>query len=286
MGGGGSKSEDREDINDQKDDSKEEAKKSSSEEDEEDDETDDPVARIVHQLKKKNPDVAAIKELCNKAGEAKINLNKADLPPVIDPKADPKDPHVMKMLERIAKKTYLGDYPMHFLVGRPETENTPELLELVKFFFLKEHNMNARNKLGSTPLHRACAAGNVSMAKELIQWGAQVDDVNDMQLSCLSMACYAGHVEVVKLLLSNGCAKHIMYKSRYGVAPRDYVLKDEIFQLLKAAHQSASKSGAGAGADGKKAPSSAASAAAAALVRQVSSNKDMAEGDESKQTDE
>lgn len=123
------------------------------------------------------------------------------------------------------------------LVGRPSIQNTPELLELVKLLFLKDHPMNCRNKLGSTPLHRACAAGNAAMAKELIAWGAQVDAVNDLQHTCLHFACYAGHADVVQLLLDNGCIKQIQFKCAYGVAPCDYVLKDDIRQILKAAHR-------------------------------------------------
>jgi ankyrin repeat protein len=142
-------------------------------------------------------------------------------------------------MERIAKKTYLGDYPMHFLVGRSPHHNTPELLELVKLFFLKDHQMNCRNKLGSTPLHRACAAGNLQMANELIRWGAEVDAVNDMQLTCLHMACLSGSADVVKLLLENGCAKHINFKCLYGIAPVDYVLKDDVIALLRAARKGA-----------------------------------------------
>jgi len=153
---------------------------------------------------------------------------------------------VKKILERIAKKTFLGDYPMHVLVGRSPKHNTPELLELVKLFFLKDHQMNCRNKLGSTPLHRACAAGNAAMAKELITWGAQVDAVNDMQLTCLHMACLSGDAETVKLLLDNGCAKHITFKCLYGIAPVDYVLKDDVVALLRAARKNLPVGGAAA----------------------------------------
>ncbi len=159
--------------------------------------------------------------------------------------------------------------------------------------------MNCRNKLGSTPLHRACAAGNVQMARELINWGAQVDDVNDMQLSCLHMACYAGHTEVVKLLLEKGCAKHIQFKCRYGVAPMDYVLKDDIYELLKAARASKARAGSGAGASTSSSSSSGSSgaaiektpsvgaAAAAALIRGASSDTNrVVEGDEEKGDDQ
>lgn len=205
-------------------------------EEEEEEDFNDPIARIMFLLKKDSPDVDEIKALINNDDpETKIDLNTPDLPPAIPEDADMKDPHIIKMMERINKRTYLGDYPMHLLVGRSSKFNTPELVGLVKLFFLKDHQMNCRNKLGSTPLHRACAAGNADMVKELLAWGAQVDAVNDMQLSCLHMACYAGHAEVVRILLDNGASKHIHYKCVYGIAPADYVLKDDILQMLKEA---------------------------------------------------
>lgn len=203
-------------------------------EEEEEEDFNDPIARIMFLLKKDSPDVDEIKALINNDdGETKIDLNTPDLPPVIPEDANMKDPHIIKLMDRIAKRTYLGDYPMHLLVGRSPKFNTPELVSLVKLFFLKDHLMNCRNKLGSTPLHRACAAGNADMVKELLAWGAQVDAVNDMQLSCLHMACYAGHADVVRVLLDNGASKHIHFKCLYGIAPADYVLKDDILQMLK-----------------------------------------------------
>jgi ankyrin repeat protein len=196
----------------------------------------DPIQKLFYLLRKPIVDVDEVKELLN--SDSKINLNTPDIAPVLPEDADPNDPMIQRMKERISKKTYLGDYALHMLVGRPTSQNTPELIELVKLFFLKDHPMNCRNKLGSTPLHRACAAGNAPMATELIAWGAQADAVNDMQHTCLHMACYAGHAEVVQLLLDNGCAKHLQFKCIYGVSPVDYILKDDIFQLLKSAHKS------------------------------------------------
>jgi ankyrin repeat protein len=196
----------------------------------------DPIQKLFYLLRKPIVDVAEVKDLLNR--EARLDLNTPDIAPVLPEDADPNDPMVQRMKERISKKTYIGDYALHILANRGPSQSTPELIELVKLFFLKDHPMNCRNKLGSTPLHRACAAGNAAMAKELIAWGAQADAVNDLQHTCLHMACYAGHTDVVELLLQNGCAKHLHFKCIYGVAPVDYILKDEIFTLLKTAHKS------------------------------------------------
>lgn len=212
---------------------------------EEEDLATEPIQKLFFLLRKPIVDVAAVRDLLNAAGDGGINLNTPDEAPTIPEDADLKDPYIQKLMKRISDKTYLGDYALHFLVGRPSSQNTPELLELVKLFFLKDHQMNARNVLGSTPLHRACAAGNAPMVQELISWGAEVDAVNSMNLTALHLACYAGHADVVRLLLENGAAKHITFKCDYGIAPCDYVLKDEILQLLKTAHRGAKLNASG-----------------------------------------
>lgn len=193
-----------------------------------------PIQKLFALLRRDHVDVDAVKELVNGGN---IDLNTPDVAPVLPENANLKDPQIQKMLRRIQTRTYLGDYALHLLVGRPPSQNTQELIDLVRLFFLKEHQMNARNILGSTPLHRACAAGNAPMAAALISWGSSADATNNMSLTGLHMACYAGHTEVVKLLLQNGCAKQITFKSEMGLAPCDFILNDEILQLLKAAHK-------------------------------------------------
>lgn len=193
-----------------------------------------PIQKLFYLLRQRVVDTEAVKALVN---DGNVDLNIPDIAPTLPENANLKDPQVKKMLDRIASRTYLGDYALHLLVGRPAADNTQELIDLVKLFFLKEHQMNARNVLGSTPLHRACAAGNAPMAAALISWGAAADAVNNMNLTALHMACYAGHTEVVKLLLQHGCAKQITFKCSYNLAPCDYVLNDEILALLKSAHK-------------------------------------------------
>jgi len=204
---------------------------------EEDDEqflANNPIQRLFALLRRDQVDVDAVKEIVNGGN---IDLNTPDVAPTLPDNADLKDPQVQKILRRIQNRTYLGDYALHLLVGRPVTHNTPEVIDLVKLFFLKEHPMNARNILGSTPLHRACAAGNAPMAAALISWGASADAANNMNLTALHMSCYAGHTDVVKLLLQNGCAKQITFKSDMGLAPCDFILNDEILNLFKSAHK-------------------------------------------------
>lgn len=205
-----------------------------------------PIQKLFSLLRRDAVDVDAVKELVNGGN---IDLNTPDVAPIIPENANLKDPQVQKMLRRIQTRTYLGDYALHLLVGRPASQNTQELIDLVRLFFLKEHQMNARNILGSTPLHRACAAGNAPMAAALISWGSSADATNNMSLTGLHMACYAGHTEVVKLLLQNGCAKQITFKSEMGLAPCDFILNDDILQLLKSAHKQHKAGATAAAAD-------------------------------------
>lgn len=195
-----------------------------------------PIQKVFFLLRQPVVDVKQIKEIVNE--QSNDFLNQPDVAPTLPPNANKDDPEIQKIMKRIQSRTYLGDYALHLLVGRPASQNTPELLDLVKNFFLKEHPMNARNMLGSTPLHRACAAGNAAMVNALITWGASPDAVNNMNLTSLHMACYAGYADVVRILLQNGCAKQITSKCDYGLAPCDYVLTDEILVLLKSAHKS------------------------------------------------
>lgn len=136
-------------------------------------------------------------ELLRDPGTAKTLMNTADQPIPVPAGLDPKDPIVHDIEEYNRKRTFLGDYPMHLLVGRNPKYNTPELLNLVNVFFLNEHPVEAacRNVLGSTPLHRAVAAGNLPMAEALIsKTGTPVSIAvlhrqrSSVQLTCVERA--------------------------------------------------------------------------------------------------
>ena len=52
-----------------------------------------------------------------------------------------------------------------------------------------------------TPLHEACNSGNLAIVKELLNYGADVDILNDDEEVPLHMACKEGFVEIVKEIL-------------------------------------------------------------------------------------
>ena len=57
---------------------------------------------------------------------------------------------------------------------------------------------------GNTPLHSAACAGHVNVVKELISHGAMVEVHNENGHTPLMEAASAGHVEIGRLLLEAG----------------------------------------------------------------------------------
>ena len=61
------------------------------------------------------------------------------------------------------------------------------------------------NENGHTPLMEAASAGHVGVAKILLDRGAGINThSNEFKESALTLACYKGHLEMVKFLLEAG----------------------------------------------------------------------------------
>lgn len=72
---------------------------------------------------------------------------------------------------------------------------------------LLEHGANVSdcNENGHTPLMEAASAGNVSIARILVEHGASINThSNEFKESALTLACYKGHLEMVRFLLEAG----------------------------------------------------------------------------------
>lgn len=66
-------------------------------------------------------------------------------------------------------------------------------------------NVEDHNENGHTPLMEAASAGHVGVAKILLDHGAGVNThSNEFKESALTLACYKGHLEMVRFLLSAG----------------------------------------------------------------------------------
>ena len=70
---------------------------------------------------------------------------------------------------------------------------------------VEDHNEN-----GHTPLMEAASAGHVGVAKILLKSGAGINThSNEFKESALTLACYKGHLEMVRFLLDAGADQAI-----------------------------------------------------------------------------
>lgn len=77
--------------------------------------------------------------------------------------------------------------------------------EVVKFLLEHGANVEDHNENGHTPLMEAASAGHVELAKILLMHGAGINThSNEFKESALTLACYKGHLDMVRFLLEAG----------------------------------------------------------------------------------
>ncbi|XP_015790056.1 ankyrin repeat and KH domain-containing protein 1 isoform X2 [Tetranychus urticae] len=79
-------------------------------------------------------------------------------------------------------------------------------VDIVKLLISHGANVNAQTSQGNTPLMYACAGGHVDVVKVLIEAGANVEDHNENGHTPLMEAASAGHVAVAKILVEKGAS--------------------------------------------------------------------------------
>lgn len=77
--------------------------------------------------------------------------------------------------------------------------------EVVRVLLESGANVEDHNENGHTPLMEAASAGHVPVAKILLEHGAGINThSNEFKESALTLACYKGHLEMVRFLLEAG----------------------------------------------------------------------------------
>ncbi|KAK8826635.1 hypothetical protein WA538_006094 [Blastocystis sp. DL] len=98
-----------------------------------------------------------------------------------------------------------GAVPVKSLHGLAKENNVEEMIKLLT----SRENVNARDKLKRTPLHLACYFGSLEAARLLIEYGANVNALAQDNVRPLGFAVMKNHMDIVRLLLSNGAASGI-----------------------------------------------------------------------------
>ncbi|XP_069788583.1 ankyrin repeat and EF-hand domain containing 1a isoform X2 [Narcine bancroftii] len=79
-------------------------------------------------------------------------------------------------------------------------------LQSLKKAFYQGVPVNVRDKLFTTPLMTACADGNFTLAKYLVEAKANVNAYDNLMWTPLHHACHAGQLDIVELLVKAGAA--------------------------------------------------------------------------------
>lgn len=105
--------------------------------------------------------------------------------------------------------------------------------EVEKMLAANKTLVNARNELGSTPLHVAAGNPNAEIAKLLVAMGADVNARDKNSTTPIHISAYTGKKELVEFFLSKGADAYA--KDFKGETPRDFAehaLNQEIKNIL------------------------------------------------------
>uniref|UniRef100_A0A8C7QX56 Ankyrin repeat and KH domain containing 1 n=1 Tax=Oncorhynchus mykiss TaxID=8022 RepID=A0A8C7QX56_ONCMY len=78
-------------------------------------------------------------------------------------------------------------------------------VDVVKVLLKEGANIEDHNENGHTPLMEGASAGHVEVARVLLEYGAGINThSNEFKESALTLACYKGHLDMVRFLLEAG----------------------------------------------------------------------------------
>ena len=135
-----------------------------------------------------------------------------------------------KSFYRTLYEPLIGNTPLH---SAANYNNTSMVRELIKYGAMINETTNEQN----TPLHIAAMFGGVSAAKVLLQNGANPNLMNTNGETPLHLAAFRGYVRLTKLLLKHGADPNMETdtheQTAYQLSPLHYaVMEDEEHGLL------------------------------------------------------
>ena len=114
-----------------------------------------------------------------------------------------------------------------------EAVKADDVQEVRKIIAANRNMVNAKNELGSTPLHIAATNPAPDMAKLLIEKGAAVNAKDNNGITPLHIAAFSGHKDNLNFLIAKGADVHA--KDNKGKTALDYadeLLNREISAIL------------------------------------------------------
>jgi len=103
-------------------------------------------------------------------------------------------------------------------------------VSLIDVLIEKGARVNATTAVGGTPLHSAARAGRLDAVRRLLAKGADVNARSARQRTPLHWAVEAGKREVARLLLTQGA--DVNAKDREGMTPADLAFGEEMKRML------------------------------------------------------
>lgn len=125
-----------------------------------------------------------------------------------------------------------GDTPLHYAAGNAARSNTEDV---VMYLITQGAGLNARTRIGRTPLMRACGdGGTLTVARLLIDRGADVNAQDMEGTTALHQASIYGCCDIAQLLLANGASVDALgYKGRTALHMARERGHSEVVELLE-----------------------------------------------------
>ncbi|XP_050401967.1 SMC5-SMC6 complex localization factor protein 1 [Patella vulgata] len=149
-----------------------------------------------------------------------------------------------RLLQRINKKNYKGETPLHVACIKNDVRRLKQLLAVPGI------NVNAADNYGWSPLHEACNHGNIECAELLLKYSPMktVDSYfspgsekyrkvdlllcNVDGITALHDAVDCGWTDICQLLIKHGGNRILEVKTKSGKLPVDFAQTEELRKLL------------------------------------------------------